>query len=236
MEQYESMSRQPVPEPQELQHGGDYRLDVFGSLGEGWTMFWQAPGKYIGFTLLLLAILLPMQLPAQFASLQPDLSPGMALFFLVLSIAASLISIPLYSGYYVAAFRQMTSRQPAFGHFFRGFGYLTPLLLVALLSGVFVFAGTLFLLLPGIYLGVAYSFAPLLVVDARLGAWQALETSRKIVSRHWFTVFGLLIVLAIVNLIGFLVLGIGMLVSLPVTYCTVSVAYRQIFGLRRQEW
>lgn len=236
MEQFETMSRnagQIRPEPPE---GNDYRLDVFGALGEGWSMFWQAPGKYVGYTLLLLALLLPMQLPSRFGSLDPDLEAGTAFFFMVLSLTASLLSIPLYAGFYVAAFRQLTYRQPAFGDFFRGFGYLAPLLLAALLTGLIVFAGTLLLLLPGIYFGVAYTFAPMLVVDARLGAWQALETSRKTVTRHWFTVSGLLVVLGFVNIVGVLALGIGMLVSLPVSYCAIAAAYRQVFGLRRQEW
>ena len=236
MEQFESMQRDYHQAPQEQLSGSDYSLDVFACLGEGWTMFWQSPGKYIGYTLLLLAVLLPMQLPSQFVSLIPDIPPGSAFFFMVLSLTALILSVPLYAGFYVAAFRQMTSRPPAFGDFFRGFGYLAPLLLIALLTFLIVFFGTLLLILPGIYFGVAYTFAPLLVIDARLSAGKALEASRKAVTRHWFTVFGLLVVLGIVNFVGMMALGIGMLVSLPVSYCATAAAYRQIFGLRRQEW
>ena len=34
-----------------------------------------------------------------------------------------------------------------------------------------------------------------------------------------------------VNVVGVLALGIGLLVSMPVTYCAVAVAYSRIFGL-----
>ena len=42
-----------------------------------------------------------------------------------------------------------------------------------------------------LYFAVAYSLAPFLMVDAKLGLWPALETSRRVVSRNWFGIAAL---------------------------------------------
>ncbi len=53
-------------------------------------------------------------------------------------------------------------------------------------------AGIVWWAIPlAIYLAVAYSFAPFLMVDGRLGFWSALETSRRAVSRNWFGIASL---------------------------------------------
>ena len=42
-----------------------------------------------------------------------------------------------------------------------------------------------------LYFAIAYSFAPFLMVDGRLGFWSALETSRRAVSKNWFGIASL---------------------------------------------
>src|SRR5436853_638148 len=72
--------------------------------------------------------------------------------------------------------------------------------------------GLAFLVLPGIYLLVAYTFSYLLIVDRRMGVWQALEGSRRVVNKHWWGVFGLtlvmLLLIGIGGMIGAVILGI----------------------------
>ena len=97
----------------------------------------------------------------------------------------------------VSAFR--TAFVPLFLHLF-----LTGLV-VAVLTTVGLFC----LILPGVYLGVAWSFALAIAADKRLDFWPAMELSRKAVSKHWWKVFGLLAILAMFNLAGLLLFGVG---------------------------
>ena len=92
------------------------------------------------------------------------------------------------------------------------------------------------LLLPGIYLAVGYMLTTFLVIDHRMEFWQALETSRKIVTKNWFAFFGFSFVLFFINLLGALVFGAGLLVTIPVTACATAIAYREIIGLYSTEW
>ena len=62
--------------------------------------------------------------------------------------------------------------------------------------------------------------------------WQAMETSRKLVRKEWLGIFGLILVLGIINLLGVLAFGAGVLFTLPITYCAMYVAFRDIVGLK----
>jgi len=65
-------------------------------------------------------------------------------------------------------------------------GFLTKLLTVIGLCCCLV--------LPGLYLFVAWIFSVPLVADKRLEFWSAMELSRKVVTRVWFEMFALLFV------------------------------------------
>ena len=58
-----------------------------------------------------------------------------------------------------------------------------------------------------------------------------METSRRAVQPVWFKVFVLLLMLVVLNLAGALLLGVGLLVSVPLTHCILTVAYADIFGI-----
>ena len=121
---------------------------------------------------------------------------------------------------------------PQFSDFFLGFRFFVPLLLTALVGGGLTGIGFLLLVIPGVYLLVCYLFASSLVVDRRLDFWPALELSRRTVNPIWFGMFAFVLLLILLNLAGIVALGIGLLVTVPLTCCTVTVAYADIFGLQ----
>ena len=133
------------------------------------------------------------------------------------------------------AFRLLSGQLFEFGDFFRGFNYFLPLFLASLASTLLVGIGLL-LILPGIYLAVGYMFTTFFIIDYRMEFWQAMELSRKIISRNWFAFFGFALVLLALNLLGTLAFGVGLLVSLPVTSCAAAIAYKDIVGLYSSEW
>jgi len=107
-----------------------------------------------------------------------------------------------------------------------------PLLLLSLVAGLFIGIGTILLVIPGIYLAVAYLFASYLVVDRRLDFWPAMELSRRTVTPRWFGYFAFMLLLALLNLAGALLLGLGLLVTIPLSFCAVTAAYADLFGFQ----
>ena len=58
-----------------------------------------------------------------------------------------------------------------------------------------------------------------------------METSRKCVTQCWFRIFGLLLIVAIIGLLGtVLSLGIGAIWIVPLILLTLGIAYRNLFG------
>jgi len=82
-----------------------------------------------------------------------------------------------------------------------------------------------------IYVLVAYSLSFFMVLDQDMTAWQALETSRKTVAKHWFRMFFLLFFVTIINFIAMIPLFIGLIWALPWSKNVITVAYDRLYGI-----
>lgn len=91
--------------------------------------------------------------------------------------------------------------------------------------------GVFFLFFIGaVYLGISYSLTVPLIVDSKMGFWEAMETSRKVVGKKFFGFFGMFFFLGIIMIIGVIITcGLGLLVVIPTYQCIVFSAYDQIF-------
>jgi len=63
-----------------------------------------------------------------------------------------------------------------------------------------------------------------------------MEMSRKVVVKQWFAIFGFLMVVGLLSMLGVLALLVGLLATIPVAYLSLAVAYREIFGLESSDW
>ena len=63
-----------------------------------------------------------------------------------------------------------------------------------------------------------------------MDVWEAMEFSRKTVTKHWFKVFGLLFLLGLIFLAGIMTFGIGLIWAVPLLFLTLyGLLYRSIF-------
>ncbi len=207
------------PQVFDRQFNASYSLNVQECIKRGFEMFKEHVGEFIGFTLII------------FVASAASSKLAFAGSFLFSAVLAS-----LSAGYGIATFRLLSAQTLEFADFFKGFNYFLPLFLASLAGGFLVGIGFLLLIIPAIYLAVSYMFTTFLIIDYRMDFWQALETSRKIITKNWFAFFGFSFVLFFINILGCLALGAGLLVTIPVTACATAVAYRDIVGLYSTEW
>jgi uncharacterized membrane protein len=137
----------------------------------------------------------------------------------------------LNAGFLIFTFRAIKRQTTNFSDFFQGFNKFLPYFLANLVVGVLTALGTLLLILPGIYLAVAYSFTFPLMVERRLDFWPAMESSRKLLTKEWFSYFGFILLLGLVNFLGLIPCGLGLLITLPLTGCAIAAAYEDIVGV-----
>ena len=155
-----------------------------------------------------------------------------ALYLLCMPFGGFIIAYPLTAGFFIVAHRIESGKSVFFEHFFDGFQYFIRLFLLMVIQGIVVFIGFLFFIIPGIYLLVAYYFAPFFVIFGKMDFWEAMETSRKLIHREWFSILGLIIIMGIINILGVMAFGVGILFTLPVTFCAMYAAFDDIVGIR----
>jgi hypothetical protein len=175
------------------------------------------------------------------------------------SIISLVVQGPMMAGLWVVFLKLHRTGTATFEDVFAGFQMFLPLFLVTLVSALIVFVaiipgmGLFFLggilsnesealgimvmaiagvvaMVPAIYLQVSWVFALPLVVDKKLDFWPAMELSRKVVQRHFFNVFGLVLCVGLIALVGFIALCVGILVAIPVGIAALAAAYEDLFG------
>jgi hypothetical protein len=177
-----------------------YSVKIGEYLHEGWVAFAGNPVGFVGFALActLLAQALPLLAPMS----------GQ-----LLSIT---IQVLMLAGIAIVTWAHLRNRRTTFGDFFLEWHTMAQVVLCTVVGLLFIVVGLFLLVIPGIYLAVAYSFSYMLVVDRRLGVWQALEGSRRVVGKNWWGVFSLTVMM-LVLFGGGGVIGAGVL-GLPIGY------------------
>lgn len=148
-----------------------------------------------------------------------------------LGIVVDIILTPILSaGVLLTANELIKGNKPHFSFLFKGFSFFVPVLMVNLLSAVMTTVGLVLLIIPGIYLAVAYTFAIMFVLFLKYDYWSALEWSRKIISKNWWQFFSFLLVIVFLNLAGLLLCGVGILFTAPVSMCMLFCCFEDIIG------
>jgi len=83
------------------------------------------------------------------------------------------------------------------------------------LSFIIILIGTLFFLIPGIYLSIALQFFMMITIREKLSAVDALKKSQKLIKDKWWSTFGLIMIMSMVAGI------ISIVFQLPVLITTI---------------
>jgi len=94
---------------------------------------------------------------------------------------------------------------------------------------------SLWLFIPVIYLSIAWRWAPMFIIFNRMNFWDAMEMSRRIITRKWWVQLGFSIVFSLIILVGFMVLGIGFLFTFPAALCMDYAAFAHVTRLHQEE-
>ena len=215
---------------------GNYRLDLGEVMSKAWALTRGSKGTLVLAMILFAAASLAaskflalLGLSGEAAMLRGEYARGLGLALLG-GIVAAPITAPLYAGIMIIGIKRAAGVDTGVRDLFGCFDRLVPLTITSLLMTLFVYVGLVMLVLPGLYLGMAFMAAPALVVDKGLGPWQALEASRKALTHSWFTVFAVVMVGAIVAALSALALGIGLIWTLPWFILMLGVVYHTVFG------
>jgi hypothetical protein len=217
----------------------DYELDIGNCLSRSWELMKKHLGPVVGISTLVLVIIVVVNQvlglvtgpPTKDMILNRRISVGGILLVLGISILGTPIYTILIAGLYKYYLKLIRGERASIADAFSGFGPATgQLVLLGLVSGLLNMLAFCLCVLPSIYLSIAWTFAMPLVIDRGLGFWQAMELSRKVVTKHWFLVFAFVLVMGLVAAAGIIACCIGVLVTVPLFWVSLMYAYEDIFG------
>lgn len=136
----------------------------------------------------------------------------------------------IIAGFYMAANKAMQGITPIFTDCFDGFRRFTDIVVVSLIANILSSIGLICLIIPGIYLMVAYTFSSMFVIFLDTDFRTALRLSRKVIHCNWWKMFGLFIVASLIGISGTIICGVGIAFTLPMMYCIIYVAFEDIVG------
>ncbi len=230
-------------------HG--YSFEVMDYIQRGSDLFGKEAGKFVGFMVLIVLFYI--------AAAMLLLAPIISFLSLVFFILAPPV---LNAGIYIVAHKADKEEVVEFSNFFDGSKHLKQLFLLTIVSYLIYFGIALIFKGPelyfittqqslsnsqlfstwstvgdiiSLYLYVAYSFASFHIIFNDFQFWDALEASRKVLTKRWFHMALLCIMLFFINVIGFICIGLGLLVTVPITFCAIYAAFEDIVGTDAEE-
>ena len=219
---------------------GDYEFSVSAILSEAWARTKGAKGTMLLAMLMYMVISALISVAITFIFTRHLLPPTQQpspheAFSTILSgqfsnLIVMIVLAPLITGQFMLGVRRAVgvSINPMmiFGYYNR----FAALAIAQVLVYITIIVGYLLLIIPGIYLSVALLLTAPLVADKKISPIAALKASRAAVSKRWFGIFGLLILLGLLNAATVFTFFIGMIWTLPMTMIALGILYRNIFG------
>lgn len=173
-----------------------------------------------------------------------DLGPFIILgliYLVIVGVTSSLVIVefvvlgPLAVGFFLVVFEKIRGREVNIGDIAKGFNYFVPAVLSNILITVFTVIGFVFCIIPGFIIAALYLFTPAFILEQKLDFWEAMEASRKVVMQHLFELIIFVIILGLINLVGALLCGIGLVFTIPLTFAAMGLAYDDLVGIEKTE-
>lgn len=194
-------------------------------LGSSWETFKKSPLKIIGFFLLLffLTILNAVLFPSLLSGLGDSL-----LIALILQIESWIVGSLIEIAFIIFTLNLLSTKKTPFRTKLTDVRLLLKVIAGSLLSTLIILGGFILLIIPGIYFAFRMWLVTYYIVDQGAGPVEAIKKSWKNTKGHFFSLLGLSLVLLLINLFGLLVLVVGLLVTIPVTYIATTWVYKKL--------
>jgi uncharacterized membrane protein len=138
------------------------------------------------------------------------------------------------AGFQAACGKRLRGLRPEVGDLFEGFQFFGSTLGAHIVISILCFIGVLFFIIPGLVVAAMYNFTFLFIVDKRLDMGSAMRASHAVVKQDYFGYTIFVIALGLLNIFGVLCLLVGLLVTIPITFAAISVAYQDVVGFEQR--
>ena len=113
-------------------------------------------------------------------------------------------------------------------HLFEVKRFAKPLIVGSILLPLGVTLGYIFLIIPGIIFMLGCFLYSFVVVDKNLSGVESLKAAWALTDGHKLDLFLLMLLMSLVNMLGMMACGVGMIVTIPMTFGAIAYFYDSI--------
>ncbi len=147
--------------------------------------------------------------------------------YIILYVLTFIVNSIVAMGLIKITLEIIDKKKPKFSDLF----YVKPLvnfILASLIRGVITFIGFILLIIPGIIFSIRLQYVPYLIVDKNLPPVEAVKKSWEMTKGSTWNLFFFGILLFLVNVLGAILLLVGLFVTVPLTMLATTFVYRKL--------
>ena len=199
-------------------------LDFSGLLGQAWSIFKEKWGKILGFFFVFFLIEMLAQWPISMA----DSAGASEAFLAILNIALWFFDVFISAGFVSAVLKISRQQDFAIADIFSKAEVFWRYLGGSLLFGLIVVAGTVFLIVPGIYLALTYWPIYYLIIDKGMSICEAFKAAKQMTMGTKWTMFLFQLMMLALIILGAIPLGLGLIIVIPVMTIASTLIYNKL--------
>ncbi|MCB1197976.1 MAG: hypothetical protein KDK51_06345 [Deltaproteobacteria bacterium] len=198
------------------------KFSAVEAIGFAWHAVTAKIGKFVGLALLLFLLNI---MTGFFAIVLKD----MHLLSAVLNIAVYLVSTMLMVGFFRICLRIVDQKDfEIIDVIVSDISLLLKVIAINVILGLMIGLGFLLLFIPGIFLALKYGLSFLYIIDRNDPVIESIKICGDDTTGSKMELFLLGLLMIGINFVGLLCLGVGLFVSLPMSYVALAYAYRKI--------
>jgi hypothetical protein len=199
------------------------------ALSYGWNAYW----KNIGPMLVIAVVVVLIQIAFSAVASSIDATVPRVL----VQIIGNLVGLLITLGWLRVALGITNGVKPELADVFKAEGY-GVFLLASILFYIGVVIGLILLIIPGIIFIATFGFYGFVIAERGEGVavLESLQRSAELTRGHRWTLFGMAIVLFLVNIVGLIACFVGVVFTLGITLITWAYLYRALNGQTVTPW
>lgn len=148
----------------------------------------------------------------------------------IISLVFSIAFLVIQLGVYNVMLKVVDGKNPTYKDLY---SYPDPVMKIlrnivaGIIVGIAIIGGLILLIIPGIYIAVRLMFFTYYIVDKNAGVMDSIKMSWELTKGGAMNLFLLGILFFVVNFIGALLFGIGLAVTMPLTFLATALLYRK---------
>lgn len=147
---------------------------------------------------------------------------------IVINLITIIISAIFALGYLKNLFQALDGEEPQFSAYGQQARKIITYLIANLFLGIIMMIGLCLFIIPGIYLALRLQFYVAFIVEDDAGIIDSLKRSWEITRGQGMSLFMLMLAIIGICLLGFILLGIGIFVALPLVYMMYAYVFRKL--------